>query len=82
VVDRWWDTLGRVNDGVAPGKAYRDLFSWYGILMSENPLTYCDELINEVSVRGGKGKGRSDCLHSLTGVKSYYTAFHKTEHVP
>jgi len=66
MADRRRDTLGRVDDGVAPGKAYRDLFSWYGILMSENPLTYCDELIDEISVGGGKGKGRSDCLDPLT----------------
>jgi hypothetical protein len=57
MADRWRDTLGRVDDGVAPGKGYRDLFSCYGILMSEISLTYCDEFINEVSVQGGKGKG-------------------------
>ena len=57
MADRRRDTLGRVDDGVAPGEGYRDLFSCYGILMSEFPLTYCDELIDEVSVRGGKGKG-------------------------
>ena len=57
MADQWRDTLGRADNGVAPGKGYRDLFSCYGILMSEIPLTYCDELNNEVSVRGGKGKG-------------------------
>ena len=56
MADRWRGLLGRVDDGVAPGKGYRDLFSCYGILMSEFLLTYCDELIDEISVRGGKGK--------------------------
>ena len=66
MADPWRDTLVKVDDGVAPGKGYRDLFSCYGILMSEIPLTYYDEFINEVSVRGGKGKERSDRLDSLT----------------
>jgi hypothetical protein len=66
MADRWRDTLGRVDDGVAPGKGYRDFISCYCTLMSKFPLTYCDELIDEVSVRGGNGKGRSDCLDSLT----------------
>ena len=67
MADRRRDTLGRVDDGVAPGKSYRDFISCYGILMSEFLLTYCDELIDEISVRGGMGMGRRDCLDPLTG---------------
>ena len=38
--------------------------------MSEFPSTYLDEFIDEVSVWGGKRKGRSDCLDSLTAYNS------------
>jgi hypothetical protein len=61
---RWRGILGRPDDGVAPGKGYRDFVSCSGILVSEFPLTYRDELIDEVSVWGGKG--RRDCLDLLT----------------
>jgi hypothetical protein len=66
MADPWRGLLGRVDDGVAPGKGYRDFISCYSILMSEFLLTYCDKLIDEISVRGGKGKGRRDCLDPLT----------------
>ena len=53
-----WDTLGRVDNGVAPGKSYRKILSCFSIMRSKFPLTYHDELIDEGSVRsvweGGK----------------------------
>ena len=64
---RWPGILGRVDDGVALGKSYRDFLSFFGIPVSEFPLTYRDEFINEVyevSVWGGKG--RKNHLDSLT----------------
>jgi hypothetical protein len=67
MVDRWWGILGRVDDGIAPGQGYRDILSCFGIQVSEFQLTYRrDELIDQVSVWGGKGRG--DCLDSLTGT--------------
>ena len=67
MVDRWRGMLGRVNDGVAPGKGYRDFLSCFGIPVSEFKLTYwCDGLIDEISVWGGKG--RRDRLDSLTAT--------------
>ena len=57
MVDRWRGVLGRV-DALVQG--YRDFLSCFGIPMSEFQLTYRrDELIDQVSVWGGKG--RSDC---------------------
>ena len=52
---QWRDTLGRVENGVDPGRGYRNILSYFGTLMIEFPLTYCDELIGEVSVWGGNG---------------------------
>jgi hypothetical protein len=63
---RWRGILGRPDDGVAPGQGYRDILSYFGIPVSEFPLTYREELIDEVSVWGGKG--RRDCLDSLTAT--------------
>jgi hypothetical protein len=56
MADRWRGILWRVDDGVAPGKGYRDFLSCFGIPVGEFPLTYRDELIDEVSVWGGKGQ--------------------------
>jgi hypothetical protein len=66
MADRWRGALGRVDDEVAPGKGCRDFLSSFGIPVSGFLLTYRDELIDEVSVWGGKG-GR-DCLDSLTAT--------------
>jgi hypothetical protein len=71
MVDRLQDILGRkVDDGVAPGKGYRDFLNYFGIPVSEFQLTYRhDELIDEayeISVWGGKG--RRDWLDSLTAT--------------
>jgi hypothetical protein len=55
MVDRWRGILGKVDDRVAPGQGYRDFVSYFGIPVSEFQLTYRrDELIDEVSVWGGK----------------------------
>jgi hypothetical protein len=56
VAVRWQGILGRVDDGVAPGQGYRDILSYFGIPVSEFPLTYREELIDEVSVWGRKGR--------------------------
>jgi hypothetical protein len=61
---RWRGILGRPDDGVAPGQGYRDILSYLGIPVSVFPLTYREELIDDVSVWGGKG--RRDCLDLLT----------------
>ena len=64
---RWPGILGRVDDGIAPGQSYRDFLSFFDIQVSEFPLTYRDEIIEEayeVSVWGGKG--RRNHLYSLT----------------
>ena len=48
----------------------------FGILVSRFPLTYCDELIGEVSVWGGIERGEE--IHSLLGHNRWiilYTAF-------
>jgi hypothetical protein len=66
MADRWQGILGRVSDGAAPGQGYRDFLSYFGIPVSENPLTYRDELIDEVLVWGRKG--RRDCLDSPTAT--------------
>jgi hypothetical protein len=42
--------LGRADDGVAPGKGYRDFIGYFSILVSGFPLTYRDEIIDEGSV--------------------------------
>jgi hypothetical protein len=55
-----WRGIRRVGDGVALGQGYRDILSCFGIPVSEFPLTYRDELIDKVSVWGGKR--RKDCL--------------------
>ena len=47
--DRWQGILWRVDDGVAPGKGYRDFLSCFGIPVSEILLTYREELVDEVS---------------------------------
>ena len=44
-----------MDNGVDPGQGYRNILSCFGILVSEFLLTYCDELIDEVSVWGGNG---------------------------
>jgi hypothetical protein len=54
MADGWRGILGRVDDGVAPGQGYQDLLNCLGIPVSGFPLTYHDELIDEVSVWGGK----------------------------
>ena len=71
MADRWRGILGRVDDEVVPGKGYRDFISEFGILESNFPLTYCDELIDEISVWVGKGTGQSGCLDSLTASPYY-----------
>jgi hypothetical protein len=64
MVDRSRGILGRA-DGVALGKGYRDFVSYFSIPLSEFQSAYQrDELIEEVSV--WEGKGRRDCLDSLT----------------
>jgi hypothetical protein len=50
MADRWRGALGRVDNEVAPGQGYQDFLSSFGIAVSEFPLTYRDELIDEVSV--------------------------------
>jgi hypothetical protein len=55
MADRWRGILWRVDDGVAPGKGYRDFLSCFGIPVGEFPLTYRDELIDEVFSVGRKG---------------------------
>src|SRR6266849_8928380 len=58
-----------------PGKAINTSLVIFGIPVSKFPLTYRDD---EVSAWGGKGK--RDCLNSLTttvlfnGIQSYCTA--------
>jgi hypothetical protein len=82
MVVRWRGILGRVDDGVAPVQGYRDFLSWFGIPVSEFQLTYWrDELIDQVSVWGGKG--RSDCLDSLTATlyMAYNPIYHSLPHV-
>ena len=72
MVVRWRGILRRVDDGVALVQGYRDFLSCFGIPMSEFRLTYRrDELIDEVSVWGGKG--RRDWLDSLTAT--LYTVY-------
>jgi hypothetical protein len=61
MTDRWRGILGRVDVGVAPGQGYQD-FSSFRILVSGFPLTYRDELIDEVS------DGRRECF-TLYGVQ-------------
>jgi hypothetical protein len=79
MADRWRGILGRVDDGVAPGQGYRDLLSCFGIPVSEFPLTYRDELIDEVSV-GRKGAKR--LLDSLTVLFIWHTILiHSPPHV-
>ena len=76
MVDRWRGISGRANDGVAPGKGYRDLLSCLGIPVSEFQLTYwCDGLIDEISVWGGKGRRYKVGFthrYSLYGVQSLH----------
>jgi hypothetical protein len=57
MADRWRGILGRVDNGVAPGQGYRDFLSYFGFPVSEFPLTYRDELIDEVSVWEEPEKG-------------------------
>jgi hypothetical protein len=49
MVDRWRGVMGRVDDGVAPGKGYRDFVSYFGMPVSEFLLAHRDELIDEIS---------------------------------
>ena len=81
MADRWRGLLGRVDDGVDPGQGYRDFLSCFGIPVSGFPLTYLDELIDEVSDVGRKGaraRGegeRHGMPHIWHGViASYHTA--------
>ena len=61
MVGRWRGILGRLDDGVAPGQGYRDFVSYFGIPVSEFPLTYrCDELIDEVSVPARSPENRRE----------------------
>jgi hypothetical protein len=77
MVNRWRGILGRVDEGVAPVQGYRDFLSCFGILVSGFQLTYrSDELIDEISVWGGKG--RRDCLDSLTAT--LYMAYNPIYH--
>ena len=81
MADRWPGTLERVEDKAAPGRGYRDFLSYFGIPVSEFPLTHRDELIDEVSDVGRKAAKklvRFAHHYSLYGVQSYYTAFHMT----
>ena len=64
MADRWPGTLERVDDQVALGRGYRDFLSYFGIPVSEIPLTHRDELIDEVQTWGGRR--RRDWLDSLT----------------
>ena len=70
MADRWKGILGtrRVVDGVAPagGQGCRAFLSCFNISVNEFPLTYRIELIDDVSMWGGKG--RRYCLDSLTGT--------------
>ena len=79
--DRWLGTLERGDDEAAPGRGYRDFFSYFGIPVSEFLLTHRDELIDEVSdVRRKAAKRLVRFTHHyyLYGVQSYYTASHMT----
>ena len=58
---RWRDLLGRVDNGIDPGRDYRNILNCYFNLVRKFPLTHCDELIGEVSVWVGKGEE----IHSL-----------------
>ena len=83
MADRWRGILGSVDDEVAPGQDYQNLLSRFGIHVSKFPLTYRDELIDEASVWGERGRldylgfthryslygyYRLDCLESLTAT--------------
>ena len=52
---RWRDILGKVDNGVDPGRGYENILSCFVTLVSNFSLTYCDELIGEVSMWGGNG---------------------------
>jgi hypothetical protein len=64
-----------------PGEAVETFVSYFGIPVSEFPLTHRDGLTDEVSDVGRKAAKRlvgftHHC--SLYGMPSYYTAFHMT----
>ena len=52
--NRWLGTLERVDDEAAPGRGYRDFLSYFGIPVSEFPLTHRDELISDVGRKAAK----------------------------
>ena len=95
MVDRWRGISGRANDGVAPGKGYRDFLSCFGIPVREFQLTYRrDGLIDDISVWGGRGEEigwihspllfirRTILLHAFTTICATNTTLHRALTAP
>ena len=76
MADRWPGTLERVDDEAALSRDYRDFLSYFGIPVSEFPLTHRDELIDEVSDVGRKAAKR------LIGFIHHYSLYPITQPLP